>query len=63
VVWNKREVIEYEALCDTCQRLKTEHQRPAGLLQLLKALKWKWEEIGMDFIMGLPRTQRGYDSI
>jgi hypothetical protein len=25
--------------------------------------KWKWEEIAMDFIMGLPITQSGYDSI
>jgi hypothetical protein len=25
--------------------------------------KWKWDEIGMDFIVGLPRTQKGYDSI
>jgi hypothetical protein len=25
--------------------------------------EWKWKEIAMDFIMGLPRTQSGYDSI
>jgi hypothetical protein len=25
--------------------------------------EWKWEEIGMDFIAGLRRTQSGYDSI
>jgi hypothetical protein len=49
--------------CVMCVRVKAEHERPASLLQLLKVLEWKWEEIGMDFIMGLPRTQNGYDSI
>jgi hypothetical protein len=55
--------VEYVALCDTCQRVKAEHQRPAGLLQPLKIPEWKWEEIGMDFIVGLPRSRPGYDSI
>jgi hypothetical protein len=32
----KRDVVEYVALCITCQRVKAEHQRPAGLLQLLR---------------------------
>ena len=59
----KRDVAEYVALCDTCQRVKAEHQRPIGLLQPMKIPEWKWEEVGMDFIVGLPRTQRGYDSI
>ena len=59
----KREVAEYVALCDTCQKVKAEHQRLAGLLQPLKVLEWKWEEIGIDFIVGLPHTQSGYDSI
>jgi hypothetical protein len=59
----KQDVTEYVALCDTCQRVKAEHQRPARLLQPLKIPKWKWEEIRMDFIVGLPRTQAGYDSI
>jgi hypothetical protein len=43
--------------------VKAEHQRPAGLLQPLKIPEWKWEEIRMDFIVGLPLTQAGYDSI
>jgi hypothetical protein len=51
------------AFCDVCQRVKVEHQRLAGLLQPLKVSEWKWEEIGMDFIVGLPRTRDGYDSI
>jgi hypothetical protein len=59
----KRDVAEYIALCDICQRVKAEHQRPAGLLQPLPIPEWKWEEIGMDFITGLPRTPSGYDSI
>jgi hypothetical protein len=59
----KRDVAEYAALCDTYRRVKVEHQRPAGLLQPLKIPQWKWEEIGMDFIVGLLRTKAGYDSI
>jgi IS30 family transposase len=45
------------------QRVKAEHQRPAGLLHPLKIPEWKWEGIGMDFIIGLPRTSKGYESI
>lgn len=59
----KRDIVEYVALCDICQRVKVEHQKPAGLLQPLKIPEWKWEEIGMDFITGLPRTPAGYDSM
>nr|CAH67706.1 H0512B01.1 [Oryza sativa] len=59
----RREIAEYVALCDVCQRVKAEHQKPAGLLQPLKIPEWKWEEIGMDFITGLPRTSVGHDSI
>nr|AAX96226.1 retrotransposon protein, putative, Ty3-gypsy sub-class [Oryza sativa Japonica Group]ABA92682.1 retrotransposon protein, putative, Ty3-gypsy subclass [Oryza sativa Japonica Group] len=59
----RREIAEFVALCDVCQRVKAEHQRPAGLLQPLQIPEWKWEEIGMDFITGLPRTSSGHDSI
>jgi IS30 family transposase len=33
------------------------------VLQPLRGPEGKWEEISMDFIVGLPRTRDGYDSI
>jgi hypothetical protein len=59
----KREIAEYVVVCDSCQRIRAEHQRPIGLLQPLQIPQWKWDEIGMDFIVGLPCTRAGYDSI
>nr|GEZ19254.1 hypothetical protein [Tanacetum cinerariifolium] len=47
----------------TCAKVKAKHQRPSGLLQQPKIPVWKWERITMDFIIGLPRTSSGYDSI
>jgi hypothetical protein len=32
----KREIAEHVAMCDSCRRIKVEHQRPAGLLQPLR---------------------------
>jgi hypothetical protein len=63
--WNnmKRDIAKYVVECHTCQRVKVEHQSLAGLLQPLDILKWKWEEIGIDFITGLPLTKRHKDMI
>ncbi|WVZ63416.1 hypothetical protein U9M48_013050 [Paspalum notatum var. saurae] len=46
-----------------CQRIKADHLKPVGMLQPLEVPAWKWENIHMDFIVGLPLTQKGYDSI
>ena len=59
----KREIARYVSECDTCRRVKAIHQKPAGLLQPLTIPKWKWEDISMDFIVGLLTTSKGYDSI
>jgi hypothetical protein len=32
----KRDVAEYVTICNTCQRVKAEHQRPVGLLEPMK---------------------------
>jgi hypothetical protein len=59
----KPEIAKYVSECDTCQRIKADHLRPTGNLQPLSIPEWKWENIYMDFIVGLPRTSRGYNSI
>jgi hypothetical protein len=59
----KREIARYMSECDMCRRVKADHLRPAGNLQPLSILEWKWENICMDFIVGLPRTSREYNSI
>jgi hypothetical protein len=41
----------------------TDQLRPAGNLQPLSLPEWKWENIYIDFIVGLPCTSRGYNSI
>jgi hypothetical protein len=63
--WNgiKGEIAQFVTHCDTCQRIKAEHQKQAGLLQPLPIPVWKWDEIIMDFVVGLPRTRKGNDSI
>nr|GEX79849.1 retrotransposon protein, putative, Ty3-gypsy subclass [Tanacetum cinerariifolium] len=47
----------------TCAKVKAEHQKPSGLLQQPEIPEWKREKITMDFVLGLPRTPSGYDSI
>ena len=37
----KREIAEFVSHCLTCQQVKTEHQRPAGLSQPLPIPEWK----------------------
>ena len=59
----KREVAEFVSKCLVCQQVKAPRQKPAGLLQPLSVPEWKWENVSMDFITGLPRTLRGFTVI
>ncbi|KAL0534025.1 hypothetical protein IC582_028302 [Cucumis melo] len=59
----KREVAEFVSKCLVCQQVKAPRQKPAGLLQPLSVTEWKWENVSMDFITGLPRTLRGFTVI
>jgi len=48
--------------CITCRKAKSRTQ-PHGLCIPLPVLKEPWVDISMDFVLGLPRSKRGRDSI
>jgi len=59
----RKDRAEYVAKCDIYRRIKAEHQCPARLLKPLDIPIRKWDDISMDFIVGLPQTQKGHDAI
>ena len=59
----KRHLGDFVRRCLTCQQVKAEHQKPAGLLQPLEVAEWKWEHVMMDFVTHLPRTQQKHDAV
>jgi len=64
--WWKRirvDIAKYVASCGICQKVKAEHQMPAGFLKPLEIPMWKWENITMVFVVGLPCSPKGKDAI
>jgi hypothetical protein len=59
----KMDIAKYVAECDTCHRMKASHLKSACVLQPLSIPMWRWDDISMDFIVGLPLTARKKDSI
>ena len=53
---------KYVKRCRICQHAKGRSQNP-GLYTPLPVPSRPWDLISMDFIFGLPKTQRGNDSI
>uniref|UniRef100_A0A2N9HGX7 Reverse transcriptase n=1 Tax=Fagus sylvatica TaxID=28930 RepID=A0A2N9HGX7_FAGSY len=54
----KKDIKAYIRGCDTCQRLKHETSKPAGLLQPLAIPPRPWHSISMDFVEGLPTSSK-----
>lgn len=54
----KPDIIHFVSTCDTCQCNKHEHSAPAGLLQPLPIPGTAWKHISMDFIEGLPLSNK-----
>ncbi|GJZ90115.1 putative reverse transcriptase domain-containing protein, partial [Tanacetum coccineum] len=45
----KADISMYVSKCLTCAKVKSEHQKPSGLLQQSEIPIWKWERITMNF--------------
>ncbi|GKA35612.1 putative reverse transcriptase domain-containing protein [Tanacetum coccineum] len=59
----KANITTYVSKCLTCAKVKAEHQRPLGLLVQPEIPQWKWDNITMDFVIKLPKSLQGYDTI
>jgi hypothetical protein len=59
----KREAARYVSECDTCRKVNANYMKPGGLLQPLSISEWKWDDISIYFIVGLPLTTHKFDSI
>jgi hypothetical protein len=58
----RKHVVRFVARCTTCQKVKS-RLNPHGLYMPLPTPSIPWEDISMDFMLGLPRTKSGRDSI
>nr|GFC04228.1 putative reverse transcriptase domain-containing protein [Tanacetum cinerariifolium] len=59
----KAELATYVSKCLTCAKVKVEYQKPSNLLVQSEILKWKWENITMDFVTKLSKRAMGQDTI
>lgn len=58
----RKDVERFVARCTSCQKAKS-RLNPHGLYMPLPVPSIPWTDISMDFVLGLPRTKRGRDSI
>jgi len=58
----RRDVERFVQRCTTCHKAKSK-LNPHGLYTPLPTPSAPWEDISMDFVLGLPRTKKGKNSV
>ncbi|KAG8492988.1 hypothetical protein CXB51_010206 [Gossypium anomalum] len=59
----KRDISDFVSKCLICQQVKAENQVPSGLLQPIMIPEWKWDQVTMNFVSGLPLSSSKKDVI
>jgi hypothetical protein len=57
------DVKRYVRGCATCHRSKPPNHKPFGLLQPLDVPEHRWQRINIDFVVKLPKSKDGNDTI
>ena len=54
----KRYIAKSIEKCLNCQLVKDQPHKPSGLTQNIAIPTWKWEDVNMDFVVGLNHMRR-----
>jgi hypothetical protein len=57
------DIAKFVSTCVACQRNKARCHKPCGLLQPLPVSEKPWHTVTFDYIVKLPKTSRGNDSM
>jgi hypothetical protein len=59
----RKDVFHYCRTCPTCQKVKSDNAKPAGLLQPIPPPTAPWQQLSMDFMFNLPKSTEGYTGV
>lgn len=57
----KNDLAGFGRKCPNCKQIKAEHLKMGGLSQNIDTPTWKWEDVNMNFVVGLPHIWKQND--